>query len=444
MLLPAWAGPAPREADARALEVQAPAQPATESPDAAAAGLVPYLLPEADAPAGYSFTFTRAYDNAAQTLDALTAAPPDPRQPAEILEALESAGRVVRLVQGIEMETPDSAAGLRAGLVLFRDADAAARALQDVSAVAIVLPSDQVTPIDAPALGEGSLAYRIDYRDEAGELVDRTHVVLWRQGRVLFSTSAYGSAEQADAALPTIVDLARTYQGRVAALPVPPAAFAPPPTFMPNAQARVERYLQLRERLLPDEAIDPHLEVHDVTSISNAILVMDARDAAPPLTDPNVVVERVVDRQHRIVGVMTSMRPVEGAANPPGSRFPDVSYGYHLYADAAGAADALAAPTEEIALRMYEEADFGKPSGLQLGEVTVPGAIGEQARAFGALFTTSDTNLPVALVSIRWRRGPVELYVDVAAPPTLDVTALTGLLVQQLDAAYAANPLPGV
>ena len=158
-----------------------------------------------------------------------------------------------------------------------------------------------------------------------------------------------------------------------------------------------------------------------------------------------MVVDRLLAREHRVVGVAKSYQPVEGTSNPPNTRFPDISIGYHRYADVAGATEALQATTDVIALRMSEEIAIGKSRDIQLADVAVATQMGEQAGALGGAFSTSDAEpVAVALVSIRWRRGPVELFVDVAALPTVDMTALTAQLVQQLDAAYLANPLPGV
>lgn len=430
-----WSGPMPVRAQATE----------EESSEAATAGLFPLLMPDAEAPAGYTFDFTRAFDNAAATLEHLTVEPTDPRQPGEILGVYESAGRVVRLLQGLEPVDPDSAAGLRVNTILFRTPEGAARALQDPSLALFVTPLEQVTPMDAPALGEGSAGFRVDYRGTSGELEDRANAVVWRQGRLAFSVLSYGTPEQADAAMPLVLELARKQQARVAALPTPPATFGAPPAGMPAAQARVEWYRQLADRVLPDEAAGANLESQGVSSISNAIMVLDARDAAPSLQDPMTVVDRLLAREHRVVGVSKSYQPVEGMSDPPDTRFPDISVGYHLYADAAGATEALAAPTDEIALRMSEEIAIGDSRDVQLADVAIATQVGDQMRALGGAFTTTDAEpITLALVSIRWRRGPVELFVDVAALPTIDMTALTAQLVEQLDATYAANPLPGV
>jgi hypothetical protein len=47
------------------------------------------------------------------------------------------------------------------------------------------------------------------------------------------------------------------------------------------------------------------------------------------------------------------------------------------------------------------------------------------------------------VVSSRWRRGAIELFVDVAVPAGTDVGDLIRDNVTALDLAYETNPIPG-
>ena len=176
-----------------------------------------------------------------------------------------------------------------------------------------------------------------------------------------------------------------------------------------------------------------------VDTIGNAELLNDGpRLAEAPISDPAVLRERLLERERRILGIHKEYLPVPEAADPPDTRFPSLASGYHLYADADGAREALAASATEIALRMIEAIPVPTPT---LGEITPPLRLGEETRALTGRVRFDD-GLEVEVTTLRWRRGSVELYADVAAAAGADLGELLVRLAQQHDAVYAANPLP--
>ena len=146
--------------------------------------------------------------------------------------------------------------------------------------------------------------------------------------------------------------------------------------------------------------------------------------------------------ERRLLGVVKEFQSADRVASPAGSRFPSVSLGYHLYADAAGAAEALNAPLPELLLRLSEENDLVEARKLPLREIPPTGAPGEQARALSG-HVKLDDGIEVEVLGLRWRRGAVELFAMTAVAPGVDAAALLRRVIELHDWAYVARPLPG-
>ncbi|MBA2450502.1 MAG: hypothetical protein H0V51_21010 [Chloroflexi bacterium] len=396
-----------------------------------------YKLQADELPSGYAIDSEQAFGNEAQAVESTTRQPPDPRPADALLEPLEASGRVVRVRQVLNKPGEPEAAELLFNVVLFRAPEGAESALKDPSLVLFTPPDLEITTLAQAPIGDGASAFQLDTLNEVGEVEDRARAVFWRRGRVAFAVVASGPPVVADAAASLVAELAQRADTRLATLPPLPAPVAAP-TWMPPVQARLGLYRALVDRTLPDDAF-VGFQSPGVDTIGNAELLNDGpRLAEAPISDPAVLRERLLERERRILGIHKEYLPVPEAADPPDTRFPSLASGYHLYADADGAREALAASAAEIALRMIEAIPVPTPT---LGEITPPLRLGEETRALTGRVRFDD-GLEVEVTTLRWRRGSVELYADVAAAAGADLGELLVRLAQQHDAVYAANPLP--
>ena len=417
------------------------AQPTDESVEEATLALLPYLPPDNAGPAGYSRTSTRGWTNAAQALEAVTIPPADPRPPEALLPPLVETGRVVRLRKDFEKSDDPDAGVVSFNASLFRGQDGAAKGLQDPSLLIFILPDDKITRLDVPAIGDEAVGYRIEGLGDEPDEPYRSSLVAWRRGRVAFAVSAEDSKE--GSSLPLATEFARQQDARIAGLPALPDRVGTPAQFMPTDARQLELYQALVERTLPDDVLPGETKPLGTSSIANAILLLDAPSAASPASDPRALADRLVKQERRILGVSRSIESTGGSANPPDSRFPSVSFGYHLYADAGGATEALQAPPAEIVLRLIEETPLPDPRELTMNDVQSVGMMGEQSRVLRTGFTTSDSGVNISVLTVRWRRGAVELFVNAAAGPGTNPDDVVRPLVEQLDATYSVRPLPG-
>ena len=121
-----------------------------------------------------------------------------------------------------------------------------------------------------------------------------------------------------------------------------------------------------------------------------------------------------------------------------------MSVGHHLYADVGGAREAVGASTAEISLRMNEEIYLlNEPTKQVMTDTTSAMILGEQTRTLTGR-VMHDDGTEVQVTSVRWRRGAVELFADVAVMAGTDPGDLIQKAVEQLDAAYTSRPLPGM
>lgn len=411
-----------------------------ESAEAATLALLPYRLGDEDVPAGYALRRTRAYTNDVDALAQVTAPQTDPSSLDSMLAPLLASGRVVRLHQGFDRPDDPAAGELGLNLVLFDSEQAAEEALNDPASFGVVHADDRLTPMEAPSLGDGSARFQIDTPIDVHHVEGRSDLVAWRRGRLLIGVIAAGTLEAVAAALPTAAELAQRADGRLAALPISPDTLGAPPSYMPSAAARLELYQLLLDRALPDDALGPELRAWKVDTVANAELLADSHLAAASIADPRELSERLLTDERRILGIVKGFEPEEAAADPPGSRLPSVWIGHHLHADADGAGEALRASLAELALRLYEEMALPEPPAVTDFSPSID--VGEEARAVGARVVFED-DVTVDLLSLRWRRGAVELFADVAVAAGTDGRALLERAVELHDAAYAEAPLPG-
>ena len=407
------------------------AQPVVEAnAETATLELLPYLLQESDLPGAYESDATRGFTNEAQVFDY------DDSRPIETLLApMEAAGRVVVLRQFfVDFGDPD-AAEIRFSVARFRTAQGAALALQDPSLISLVMEDEVLEPVaERPALGNGSARYRTALQDADGDLViDR---LVWQRGPLVFVLLTQGAPEAVADLMLGIDAIALNADERYAALP-PAGPITPAPAYMPSGPTRLALYQALRDRLLAADALVGFLDAY-YGVIPNPILLLDAQEADEPIAGPEAMLARL-EAERRVLGLVQVFEASEATAVPEGSRFPTLAVGYHLYADAAGAAEALGASAEEVALRFYQEPGSPFPA---LTEVASPVALGEQTRAFTGRVRFGD-GVEVDVMTLRWRRGAVELFADAMVAVDADPVPALVQIAEQLDAAYQADPLPG-
>lgn len=423
------------------------AQPPTEeSTEEATILLMPYLLQDDDAPAGYALTTTTAYPNDAEAFESVMIPPPDPRPMEVLLTRTSGAGRLVRITQGFENSDDADAPDLYFSMAAFRDASAASRALQDPGLLTFVLPDAKVAAVAAPTFGtglDGVSAHSIDQTTDEDKGEQRSMLLSWQRGRVVFSTMATGTTDSATAALVTLVDLATHADTRIASRPAFPAQVAAAPAFMGTAARRLELYQALNDRLPDDDAFGDIVEGTGVSAIPNSLIVLDSQIADASMSDARVVADRLLKSERHILGTSKRYEPSGADYDKPSTRFPAVTVGQHLYADADGAHEAFGAPLAEMGLRVNEEIYLlNEPTQQVLADARSARTIGDQPRTLTSTVTIDD-DTKIELTSVRWRRGAVEFYANVAVPAGTDSSALVQQAVEKLDGAYTSRPLQG-
>jgi hypothetical protein len=180
-----------------------------------------------------------------------------------------------------------------------------------------------------------------------------------------------------------------------------------------------------------------------VSTIPNSLIVLDSKIAPAPASDARFVADRLLKAEHRILGTSKRWEPADADYHTPSSGFPTVAVGHHIYADADGAREAFSAQNAEMALRFNEEIYvLNDPMRQPLADATSTMNLGDQTRTMTGKATLDD-GTQVDLTSVRWRRGAVELYVDVASAVGTDSSTLVRQTVQALDAAYTSKPMAG-
>lgn len=424
------------------LAAQAPAvraQAVSESAEEATVFLQAYRFPDELLPAGYVHAYDVAWTNETEAFDDAINEPVDPRPASEILGQFEQAGRVVRLISLYTNPVTKDAADLWYNVVLFRDANGAAQALQSPGLAESVKANDRLTRVAPPGAGSGLTVYKVEKLNPAGEVAGRNDLVLWQRGRVVFALAAVGGSAAVDALVPEAIASAGKAMPGLAALPPPPTAFTPAADYLPPVAKRFELLHSLQERLLPPEAF-PDFSGPEIDSHTNPELLNEASAAVAPISDVASYRDVLVNRERRILGLGAEFKTPAERANPVASGSPAFTIGYHVYADPAGATEAVNAAPAEVALRLYQE-QVSVPAPPVLGELSPPVKVGEQSRALRGSFQVD--GLPVEITTVRWRRGAVELYSSALVAAGQDPTELLRRVVTQLDAAYVANPLPG-
>jgi hypothetical protein len=423
------------------------AQPSDEeSTEEATILLMPYLFRPADAPAGYVLSTTEAYPNEAEAFEAVMFPPPDPRGMDALLTMFTQSGRIVRLNQGFESDDDDSAPALAFKVAAFKDASSAGRALQDPGLLMFMAPGATVTAVTAPTFGTGIdavAAQTVDQTFDEDTGVERSVVLSWQRGRLVFSVVASGPPDEVATALPMLVDLATRADTRIASQPAFPATIARGPEYLPSTAQRLMRYKDLVPRLPDDEAFGEDMHSTGISAIPNALIVLDSQIADAPVNDARFVQNRLHTTEKRLLGVSKRFEPADSDEDDPATTFPAVTVGYHLYADQNGAREAVGSSAAEIALRMNEEVYIlNDPKQQAVTDTTSAMTVGDQTRTMtGRANLDDDTELQIT--TVRWRRGAVELFANVVVPAGTDSAPLVSKAVQSLDAALTSMPMAG-
>jgi hypothetical protein len=424
------------------------AQPATEeSTEDATILLMPYLYAPSDVPAGYTLDETTAYPPEAQAFEAVMIPPPDSRPMGTILNMFTDTGRIIRLRQGFASDDED-APDLALVIAAFRDNQGAAGALTNPGLLEFVQPDAQVASLATPALPfavDGAAAFTIDQTLDVDAGPERTVMLAWQRGRLAFSVTATGEPDSiTPALLVNLAEMATRTDTRAASQPALPAQFPMSPAFMATAQRRLELYQALADRLLPDDALGADYNTNQgVSAIPNALMVLDSTIAEAPVNDPKFVKDRLLTSERHILGVSKRFQPANTDDDDPATQFPAVAIGHHVYADADGAREAFGAPVSEMRLRINEEVYLlNDPKRQPFSDATPTLSLGEQTRTMTARIKLDD-GPSIDVTSVRWRRGAVELYANVAVVAGKDASALVRQVVEGLDAAYTKQPLPG-
>jgi hypothetical protein len=421
------------------------AQPTREeSPEEATILLLPYLLPTDDVLTGYTLSTTLAYPNEAEAFESVMIPPPDPRGMEAIFSQFANAGRVVRLRQGFENLDDKNAPEIGFVIAAFRDPQAASRAVNDPRLLVAVLPDAQIAAFTAPTFGTGIdavAAHTVDQTFDEKIGAQRSMLLVWQRGRLVFTTVATGSTEVANGSLLNLVDLAARADTRIASLPAFPTEISPSPAYMPSAAQRLRAYQALADRLPVDDALGETVELFGVASIPNTLIVLDSRIADAPVSDARFVKNRLMDDERRVLGIAQRFSGAHPDPSVPASSYPGVAVGYHLYADAAGAQEAFMAPNAEMALRINEEIYLlNDPTRQIVTDEMSTTTIGDQTRMMTSHITLDD-GTEVDFTTLRWRRGAVELFADVVNLAGTDNSALINKAVESLDAAYTSQPV---
>ena len=267
-------------------------------------------------------------------------------------------------------------------------------------------PGDTVTSREVPKLGEESVGFRNDFKVVEGQDPGRSNIVAWRRRRVVWVVAAVGTPETSDAAIPMALDRPwytmpawrRSRRSRRSPRPGRPRC--------PTRRHGSTLYQGLNDRLLGGYPFVEPSDTVGTSAIPNAMLLLDSRHVAGALADATALLRaRLVDQEKHIVGISRDLRATEASSTPPGSRFPNAAFGYHLYADAEGAAEALRADVDEMRLRLSEEVAVGQAHELRLVEAqTDQRGDGPLRRAFHGGFTATAAgdlteDVPVDLLS---------------------------------------------
>jgi hypothetical protein len=262
--------------------------------------------------------------------------------------------------------------------------------------------------------------------------------LVWQRGTVALAVSICCRDEDIAQARPLAEQLAKRVDARVAARPAA-SVFDAAPSYLPDAAGRLGLYRALSERLAPAEAFGTDFKSVGVFSISNPMLLNDADSMEGPLSDPARLQEQVGRREQRVVGLTHKLETPIERGTPPGSRFPTVSSGYHLHATADGAATALRASPELIALKLSEEIDAIAARDMPLDEIDLPAGAPEGARAFR---TTAEffEGRRFDFYTVRWQQEALEMFVDVAVQSGDNAGVLLTRAVDAHRAAHEAKP----
>jgi hypothetical protein len=307
-----------------------------------------------------------------------------------------------------------------------------------------------VATLAAPALGtavgtpvDGVAAFTVDQTIDEETGPERMTMIAWQRGRLVFTVSAFGAPDTANAALPALVELAARAEIRIVSQPALPENMPPTSPYLGTAAQRLELYKALADRQIPGDTFGAAQKSDGVSAIPNALFVLDSQIADPSLTNPRLVADRLLTSERRILGTNQQFGADGPKDGPVSTTFPRVSVGYHLYADADGAREAMGASAAELSLRLNEEIYLlNEPTKQVMSDTTSATSLGEQTRTLtGHVMVDDGTHILVT--SIRWRRGAVELFADVAVVDGTDPGDLIQTATSQLDAVYTSRPLPG-
>lgn len=406
------------------------AQPGDESAEEAVIGMYRYRLSQDVLPAGVEMAYDIADSADSFAANYVLLPPSDPRPAQALLAPLVSSGFVVRYGQVLRFEDGDTTRDLDYRVVLFRDAAGAAKALRDPSLATYIQKDDQLEPAAAPSLGEEAFRYRYIRPLEGSYRTD--DLIIWRRGRLAFLV--FGEVPPPttpDASVP--LQLARRADAFLARQPQPPT-FGPSASYLPSAARRLDLLQQLATRLLPDGAFAPLETEGGAITVSNPFLQALAQ-GADALGGPRPVLDLLVTRERRITGLSQNFLPSEGA----GPR-PEVALGYEVYADSDGAGEAVRETGYEVGLHVYQQFDV-VPSVASFEEIPPFLTLDTTSRLLKHTFENDGE--PFDVVTMRWRRGAVGLFASVIVDAGADYKPLLRQAVEQLDATYVGNPLPG-
>ena len=288
---------------------------------------------------------------------------------------------------------------------LFRTSEGAALAVRSPHLAEIVGPRHPARQIQISGLASDMVAFEVEGGTGAGEVASKGFIV-WQRGRVVFSLSATSDSDAAtDVLLQPLVASAVAAAAHGDAQPVPPASLGPRASYLPSESAVLDLLFELQQRMLPDDAFDG-LEAEGELSTNLPALMHETPFAEEPISNIGYFKDRALGAERYIMGLSKAFHTPRAVANPPGTTYPNVITGYYVYADAAGASEALNASTAEYGLKLYNE-NPDLPSAPRLEQVPSPITVGEQSLAFRALWDRQGVAIETTM--LRWRRGAVEL-----------------------------------
>jgi hypothetical protein len=260
----------------------------------------------------------------------------------------------------------------------------------------------------------------------------------------VFSVSAFGAPDVANAALPTLAELATRAEVRIANQASLPIQLTPSFPYLGTPARRLEQYKLLADRQLPDDAFGAVMTTDGVEALSNSLFILDSQIADPSISEPRFLINQLLKREQRILGANKQFDADGPEGGPISTTYPRVSVGHHLYANAAGAREAMEASAPELSLRLNEELYvLNEPTRQVMNDTTSAMSLGDQTRTMTGQVLLDD-GTEILVTSVRWRRGAVELFADVAVVAGTDPGDLIQKAVEQLDAAFTSRPLPGM